>query len=141
MNDDTLSSIIRGMLAEGVEPDVIADKVMEDPALRDLLRPIIAWQAKHMLRAQTRAVEQTIRPDAIGGMAARRLLVGRYFPLGDGTFVEWATATAVQHLARATWQRQHAAASMADAERHEVAAKRITEAGVACLADLDETDA
>jgi hypothetical protein len=134
----TLDGVLRKHLDAGKTPDEAAKAVLASREHRQLLLPLLVWRAHKVTRQETRAVERRVRKAGVASPDARRELIERGFILPDGRFVEWLYATADEHLARAGWQRDNARAIVADAELHEEAAKRITEAGVTCLADLEE---
>lgn len=64
-------------------------------------------------------------------------LLASEFATGDGRRVTWGKATIEEHRSRVEWQVRDAAGSMADAERHAEAILLITEAGAACLDEVD----
>lgn len=74
-------------------------------------------------------------------LAALRALAGKTFWIPNGTkggqMVVWDQATPEQHDARAANQRRRAGACIEDAERHELAARTIREAGATCLAKIE----
>jgi hypothetical protein len=134
----TMDGVLRKHLEAGKTPEQAAKAVLDSREHRQLLLPLLVWRAHKVTRQETRAVEREVRKAGMDAPAARQELVGRTFALPDGRLVGWLEATAEDHLARAGWQRDHARAIVADAELHEEAAKRITDAGVTCLADLEE---
>lgn len=143
----TLRSFIADRLAAGDDRDQIIDAVIAMPEFAEfahrLVAATVANQARAMVRDHEHQVDAAlaVARTAQDRAAARRQLIGDTFLLPDGTAVRWLEATAEQHDARAEWLESHAAAVMATADRHRVAAAEIRAAGVSCLADLDEVAA
>lgn len=133
---------LAGHLRDGMTPEEATEKVLADPAALDLLYPLVLREAVHADRAITRVLERKVETEWRGTkewnrVESRRALAARMFKLPDGSEVEWAAATAEQHLLRAQWQRTLSDACVRDAELHEQAAAEITKAGVSCLRDLE----
>lgn len=64
-------------------------------------------------------------------------LLSTMFALGDGERVTWGEASIEQHEQRIALLVGNAAGNVETAARHEVAARMIREAGVTCLAEVD----
>lgn len=106
------------------------------------LKQLFLYELHRFQRSYVRIIEQAvdrkleIATTPQDRVAARRMLAEETFSLEDGSSVLWERATPEQHRARAAWQRKLAGECIADAERHEQAAREIEEAGVRCLRDL-----
>lgn len=104
------------------------------------LRGAVETQIHNARRIATLSVEKTVDLELCAGIdpsAARKKLASENFWISSCGFVPWLKATAEQHIERATSQRSRAVPLLEDAERHERAARDISEAGAKCLADLD----
>lgn len=136
-------SELRKHVGDGYTPEEAAALVIETLSLDELaafVRPLLVNHAHVCKRGFDRKVEANVdlRLDmGADPVRARRLLSETTFALPSGEFVAWLDATAVQHRARAGWQRGRASSCLDDADRHESAAIAIESAGVACLRDLD----
>jgi hypothetical protein len=143
---ETLEQTLRRLVIEEcLSPEVAAQKALDSVSkakLAEFVRPLVLLRAKGMERKLVRRVEETAFGDAGGDQPAmtraeaRRRLVAEQFPLPDGRWVPWGQATPDNHRARAGWMRKHAAAVVADAERHEQAAALIEQSGTSCLDDI-----
>ena len=102
------------------------------------LHELLVREAKHRLRGMALEVERSVDHEPVA--EAVIALADEAFALPSGRWVPWATATIADHLERAAWQRQLAGTCVKDAERHEEAARKIQEAGVACLAELGKAE-
>lgn len=135
--------MLSDLIATGVEPDEAAEQVAADAdreLIADMALPSLRALARKVARDTARAHEVLARQgmDDHGldaASAARKHLVDQKFALPDGTWVEWAFATHNQHIERAGWMRQHADASVKDAELHEKAAALIKKHRAKCLAE------
>lgn len=144
---EVVPNSLRAMLHERIEagstPEEAAEEVMasaEREAIAELALPNLIVMARRIQRDVARRAEVLTRADMdeLGidaASAARKHLVDQKFALPDGTWVEWAYATHNQHIERATWMRQHAEASIKDAELHEQAAALIHKHKAKCLAE------
>lgn len=143
---ETLDQMLRRLVVDdGLSPEIAADKAMHSvpkTQLIDYMRPIIITQAKKHARREVREIENRALAPAVVSerpttAEARTALVSRGFAVPGKGLVDWADATTEDHLARAQWQRNSAAASITDAERHEAAAALIEQHGATCLGEID----
>ena len=109
--------------------------------LRSQLYPHVRNSMRLIDRGQTRRIEEKLLGAQSAGRESVVLsdlaeFIGKRFALPDGSLVETLKATVAQHAARAEWQRNMAAGSLRDAERHELAIAMIEEAGVTCLGEI-----
>lgn len=143
---ETVYSFIHRCIDEGNDSDAAAARLLRTITKAELgkfITPLLLNEGHRYERTLTRRIEAEVDARLAAGedpISVRRKLVGESFPLPGVGLVKWVEATPEQHLARAAWQRTHAAASIADAERHEAAAALIEEHGVTCLADLLEAE-
>jgi len=142
----SLAERLGELIREGTDPAAAARQVLDEiPKTRliDMLMPTVTNLARSIRRAQTRTIERRAfaPPPAPTRHDARLELVAAGFVLPDGRYVTWGQATRDDHLARAEWQHQHAADSIRDAARHELAAKLLDAAGAACLDELGDWSA
>lgn len=139
----TLRGLLSDLIATGMDPDDAAQQVADEAdrgLIADMALPSLRILARKVARETARAHEVLARQgmDDLGldaASAARKHLVDQKFALPDGTWVDWAYATHNQHIERARWMRQHAEASIKDAELHEKAAALIKKHRAKCLAD------
>lgn len=149
------------LIAAGASIEEATDKVMA-PYQTTLLGDRRVWccvrniartvQRQHDRRIEDRAFEDAANLENVSGggrygirygirlksrHAARLLLPKTTFRLGDGTEVDWGSATAGQHLMRIAWQAGQVAAINSDIGRHRAAVTLIETHGVACLDDID----
>lgn len=143
---DYLSELRRLVHEEGVDPEAAADSVLRSISvdeLRRVARPLLVWQAKNAQRAETRSIEREVAAAPVGEsreMARKRLAQSGFWVPSKGR-VEWLLATADDHHERASWLRGQAHGLIETARLHEQAAADITQAGVKCLADLQDKGA
>lgn len=141
MSEATIYQAVRSLVMAGQSPESAAASALDGMTKEQLIQfvlPEVERLARSFERGRVRRVERAAfagptRPDAVGR------LVAESFMLPDGRLVSWGSATADDHIARAAWQRSNAADVIADAQRHELAAKLISDAGVLCLNDLGLT--
>lgn len=118
--------------------------------VHDLREKLFPYTRAHMVglkRARVRTIEDEVFADSDGALKSesptanlltnRLLLVTETFSLPDGSRVAWLEATVAQHNERAAMQRRLAGTCLVDAERHDQAAKLITESNVTCLAEIE----
>lgn len=111
-------------------------------AVEEATRDIIEWVAKCEMRTAARHAEDKAFPfdvdatDEVRSLARKRLLT-ESFPLGDGTFVSWAAATAADHLARVEYLNKLKGGIETTIGRHLEAVALIEAAGVSCLGELE----
>lgn len=131
--------------------EVIADQILDalDPdAMRELVRPVFRWNVKVRLRKLTRIKEaKAFSSTRLKGSpvkavltspAALKALLSDTFPLPDGRRVTWGEATVDDHEERAAMLLDHIATVEVTVARHEAAIALIQDAGVSCLAEIDE---
>lgn len=143
MSDRALYSRVMAELRAGRSPEEATEAVIAT-ASRDDLAEWVMDQTLRIAKEASRRITWEMEQAAAAATGIVRAVVERepvsarcFFVPGEG-MVEWATATAEQHLARAKMQRQHAGACISDAERHEAAANEIRQAGVSCLAEIGD---
>lgn len=140
MSTDSIYQVVRRHISEGLDPEQAADAAltgMTKAQLVEFVRPEVERLARSMARERVRRVERrSLRPNTPTRPDAIAELVAESFPHPDGYLVRWGAATVEQHLARAEWQRSFAGRVVADAERHEFAAKLIRDRGVSCLDEI-----
>jgi len=149
-----IRTMIRILIRDGETPPDAARTVLQaivrpkfHEAAMVQFYPHLLWVANHVAREDVRVIEHVVttklRDAAERGehasvaSIARVELSGKCFALPDGRMVQWMLATPAEHRERARWQRAMAAASVRDAELHEVAADEIEAAGASCLAEID----
>ncbi len=138
----SLADIVADVAPEA-DPDEAATEIVASllPADRDRLFAALLAKFITDLRPRTRKPadrtcglpdrDRESRPDARGEIAKSS------FALPDGRLVRWVDATVADHVARAEWCEAKASTLRGEADRHWDAARRITDAGVSCLGDLD----
>jgi len=145
----TIYELIAELSAQGLDPEVIADKVCERRDIAKLAKPLVLNAARSIERSDVRAVESEIRASNALKTDRRALATGLTWPqrlkiLLDQEFalpggagrVKWGDATVDQHLNRATYLRRLSDSIRATAELHESAAREIKTNKVSCLRDL-----
>ena len=144
-------TLIREQLAVHADVEQIPTIVAGQLSKRQLEQLALPWlnaMVKKYNRDRVRRIEDLAFPEfdhnprSSGSPTpvaeAREQLWQEGFSLNDGTYVLWGEATAEQHEQRAAEQRQLARTIDDDADRHEWAAKKIRDAGVTCLNDIEE---
>jgi hypothetical protein len=136
---DTFYGLLKAAIDDGLNPDEAVELVLGNEDFLDHMRVMLAARVRMMIRQQNRAAEHRAEVAWKAGQVqtAKRELMGRSFALPDGRFVEWETATAGEHLQRASWQHNKAQAMERDARLHNVAAQVIDETGVSCLGEIE----
>ena len=146
MTDETTAKFrfdtkLREAIEAGADPESAAAAVLLTAPRDDLESALFKWAANRARWISRRiVVNEERRIEAGGGTVAQAVTSGD--PVRamtfyvDGEIVRWDEATADQHEARAAMQRRLAGECVADAVRHEEAARQIREAGVACLAQI-----
>ena len=137
--------------AESVdEPEVIADKVLDSimgmskADIREELRPLVLNAVTDVIRARTLCVERAAEgiprsgaPETDPNAARKALLLESFYSYDRHERVRWGDATIEDHLSYAAMLRGQMASLLETAVRHEDAARRIEQANVSCLFDLE----
>lgn len=138
---------------------------LSEKELRELVLPMLRWNAEQILRERVRRMEgasfgsvdwdaspasrlaaapkpgkgAVLRPN----LPRRRTIIDAFAELADQTFklpdgrsVSWGAATVADHKARADWQRNLGMRLQADALHHERAVVVIEKAKASCLNDV-----
>lgn len=139
MNEPTFYGTLSAAIDDGLSPEDAVDLVIDSEDFKEHMRVMLTSRVRMLMRTQNRAAERRAEDAWKAGemQTAKKELMGRSFALPDGRFVPWETATAGEHLQRASWQHTRAVALERDARLHTVAAQMIEETGVRCLGEIE----
>jgi hypothetical protein len=134
-----------GHKAPNDDPRELAEQLLGELADDDDLLDVLAHDIAFAQRSAVRTVESNAFRTKIGepvtlepATPAFRALMERGFKLGDGTRVVWADATVPQHAQRVAYLEKIRDGIDQTIDRHREAIRLIEQAGVTCLAELEE---
>lgn len=127
-------------------PEAIASRVIDRVTKADLI-PLIAAEVAHAQRAQARGTERAAFRETFAASTSKppravpeglRSLFATPFRLGDGSEVNWLTATVDDHRQRIDHLSKIREGLDRTIDQHREAIAIIESAGARCLADVTE---